>query len=322
MYNFYITQDGTITREGNTLYFIGPDFKRHLPVMNVKEIIISGKVSLSSWALDYLSKLSIIVHIISINGKYMSSLIPGNRNEKGNTTVQQVKAYLSDTRFKIAAEMVTGIKNNILANLRYYNDNNMIGKFIKSIESYNPDYYSKDINKILGVEGNIWSTYYSSFPFIYKKYPAFKREFYPPKDELNAMISYGNALLYATTLTNIFITGLNPSISFLHEPSERSFSLALEIADIFKPVIVERVIANLVTKNIMPDNSFRKEDNGCYLSLNGRRKFIEYYNEKLNTVIKIGNNYLSYNSIIEKEAYNLLSAIKNNDKYTSFRSRS
>ncbi|BAB59247.1 hypothetical protein [Thermoplasma volcanium GSS1] len=322
MYNFYITQDGTITREGNTLYFIGPDFKRHLPVMNVQEIIISAKVSLSSWALDYLSKLGIIVHIISTNGKYMSSLIPGNRNERGNTTVQQVKAYLSDKRFKIAAEMVNGIKNNILANLRYYSDNNEITKYIKAIESYNPDYNSNDINKILGVEGNIWSTYYSAFPFIYKKYPDFKREFYPPKDELNAMISYGNALLYATVLTKIFITGLNPSISFLHEPSERSFSLALDIADIFKPVIVERTIANLVNKNIMAHDSFRFEDNGCYLSLNGRRKFIEYYNEKLNTVIKIGNNYLSYNNIIEREAYNLLNAIRNDEDYKSFRSRS
>ncbi len=319
MYNFYITQDGTITREGNTLYFIGPDFKKHMPVMNVKEIVISGKVSLSSWALDYLSKLGIVVHIISETGKYMSSLIPGNRNEKGNNTVLQVQHYLSPKRLEMAAEMVEGIKYNILSNLRYYNKNNVLDKSIKMIESYYPG--KRGINEILGTEGNIWSVYYSTFPFIYKNYPNFKREFYPPKDELNAMISYGNSLLYANTLTAIFITGLNPSVSFLHEPSDRSFSLALDIADIFKPAIVERIIGTLVNKNIITSDDFKKEDKGCYLSLSGRRKFIEYYNDKLNSVIKNGNKYVSYNSLLEIESYKILNAIKNNEKYQSFRSR-
>ncbi len=319
MYTFYITTDGSITREGNTLYFIGPDFKRHLPVVNIKDIIISAKVSLSSWALDYLAKLGIIVHLIKSDGRYMSSLIPGNRNEKGINTVFQVKKYLSDKRLEIAAEMVNGIKYNILENLRYYNHDNILNKYIENIEKYIP--FKKDINGILGVEGNIWSNYYSSFPFIYKNYPEFKREFHPPKDELNAMISYGNSLLYSNTLTAIFNTGLNPSISYLHEPSERSFSLSLDIADIFKPVIVERVISTLVNKNIINDNDFKKDDNSCYLSLNGRRKFIEYYNEKLSSTIKNGTNYVSYNGLIENEAYKLLKFIKDDEKYSSFKSR-
>lgn len=149
MYNFYITQDGTITREGNTLYFIGSNFKRHMPVMNIKEIIILAKVSLTSWALDYLSKLGIIIHIISPNGIYMSSLVPGNRNEKGTSTVLQVKAYLSDKRFEIASEMVNGIKHSILENLRRYNFSGILEKNISMVESYYPD--RKDINSILGV---------------------------------------------------------------------------------------------------------------------------------------------------------------------------
>ena len=319
MYTFYITQDGSITREGNTLYFISPDFKKHMPVFNIRDIIISAKVSLSSWALDYLSKLGIIVHILTDSGKYMSSLIPGNRNEKGINTVLQVKNYLSSKRMEIASEMVIGIKHNILNNLRYYNKDNNLSRFIEQIESYYPD--SSDINKILGTEGNIWSVYYSTFPLIYKNYPQFKREFHPPKDELNAMISYGNALLYANILSSIIIAGLNPSISFLHEPSERSFSLALDLADIFKPIIVERIIGTLVNKNILTDNDFNKENGSCYLSISGRKKFIKNYNNKLKSVIKINANYFSYSSLFDREAYNLLKSLKNNEKYISYKAR-
>ncbi len=319
MYTFYITQDGSITRDGNTLYFIGTDFKKHMPVFNIRDIIISAKVSLSSWALDYLSKLGIVVHILTQSGKYMSSLIPGNRNEKGTNTVLQVKAYLSSKRMEIASEMVMGIKHNILNNLKYYNKENSLSSFIDQIESYFPD--RSNINKILGTEGNIWSVYYSTFPLTYKNYPEFKREFHPPKDKLNAMISYGNSLLYTNVLSSIIISGLNPSISFLHEPSERSFSLALDLADIFKPLIVERIIGTLVNKNILTDHDFNKESSSCYLSTSGRRKFIENYDNKLKSVIKVNTNYLSYSSLLDREAYNLLRSLKNNEKYISYKGR-
>ncbi|AAT42634.1 type I-B CRISPR-associated endonuclease Cas1b [Picrophilus oshimae] len=318
MYNFYITQDGEITRDGNTLYFVGKDFKRHLPVMNVNEIIISAKVSISSWALDYLSKLGIMVHILNIYGNYMSSLIPGNRNEKGNIIIMQVRSYLNDDRLYIASQMVLGIKHNILRNLRYYNKNNALDDKIEKISGYYPD--GNNINSILGTEGNIWSTYYSAFPYIYKKYHEFKREFHPPKDELNAMISFGNSLLYSNVITSIFLNGLNPSISYLHEPSERSFSLALDISDIFKPVIVERVIANLVNNNIIDSNHFTKENNGYYLNDNGRKIFINYYNQKMNSTINIKGNYVSYSRVIDMEVQKLIRHLKMNEKYIPFKS--
>lgn len=318
MYNFYITQNGEITREGNTLYFVGKDFKRHMPVMNVKEIVISAKVSISSWALDYLSKLGIIVHILTDYGTYMSSLIPGNRNEKGNTTIMQAKSYMSSDRIYIASEMVNGIKHNIIQNLRNYNKGNILDKTIERVSNFYP--YRDNINAILGIEGNIWSEYYSVFPYIYKNYPTFKREFHPPKDELNAMISYGNALLYANMLTSIFINGLNPSISYLHEPSERSFSLALDIADVFKPVIVERVIAKIVNNNMINSNYFRKSNEGCYLNDNGRKIFIKYYNEKLESTIKYNSNYVSYSGLIDMEVHKIINHLKSINKYKSYKS--
>ncbi|MGC9123887.1 MAG: CRISPR-associated endonuclease Cas1 [Thermoplasmata archaeon] len=133
MYTYYISKDGKIEREGNTLYFIGEDFKKHLPVMNIRDLIITGKVSISSWALDYISKLGIIVHFISEDYTYLSTIMPSNNDETGNITIKQAIHYLdTEKRMYIASEIVKGIKHNIIKNLKYYNDDNILDNHIKN----------------------------------------------------------------------------------------------------------------------------------------------------------------------------------------------
>jgi len=319
-YSYYITQNGKIEREGGTLYFIGKDFKKHLPAQNVSEIILAAKVSISSWALDYFSKVGILVHIINEDFQYLSSIIPYTRSELGQNIILQSQLYLDpNKRKKLAAEIVNGIKYNIIRNLRYYNNKIDLNTEILKIKNYDP--FKEDIEAIRGIEGNIWSVYYSTFSKIFKNIGQFERKYNPPPDPINAMISFGNALLYSSTLTSIILSGLNPSISFLHEPSDRSFSLALDIADIFKPVIVERIIANLINNNIIKENYFVYRDNGCYLNDLGRKVFIENYRNKIETVIKLrnSNRHLSYQNIILDECYKIMKYIKGERNYKAYR---
>ena len=319
MYEFYISRSGVLEREGNTIYFKGEDFKTHIPVDNISEIIIAAKVGLSSWAIDYLSKLNIPVHVLTENGTYLASLFPFGKNAAGIDTVKQALAY-SNTgqRTRIAKEMVMGIRGSILRNLRYYNGENLLDDVIERVRSYKPT--GETVDSIMGYEGNIWNAYYSAFPKMFRDYPSFRRSFHPPTDRLNAMISFGNALLYSSTLTKIVISGMNPAISFLHEPSDRSFSLALDIADIFKPVIVERIIGNLANNRLLGDSDFRVDGEACYLSNKGRKKFLEYYSEKMNTSVKTERGYVTYGTLIKEECMKLLKDIRGGEKYRSFRS--
>ncbi|MEM4058604.1 MAG: type I-B CRISPR-associated endonuclease Cas1b [Thermoplasmata archaeon] len=320
MYSYYITQNGKIEREGSTLYFIGEDFKKHLPAQNISEIIISAKVSISSWALDYFSKVGIIVHVLSEDFQYLSSIIPYTRSELGQNVILQSEYYLDNTkRIKIAAEIVNGIKYNILRNLRYYNEKIDLNTEISKIKNYDP--YKNEIEAVRGIEGNIWNVYYSTFPKIFKDLSHFERKYNPPPDPINAMISFGNTLLYSTTLTAIILSGLNPAISFLHEPSDRSFSLALDIADIFKPVIVERMISNLINNKIIKDSYFTEKNDGCYLNAIGKKIFMENYRDKIETVLKLreNNKYLSYQSIIQNECYKLMKSLRGEIDYKAYR---
>ena len=319
MYEFYLTKNGTVERDGNTLYFKGEGVKQSIPVLNISEIIVSSKVSFSSWAIDYLSKLNICVHFLRESGSYMSSLIPSGKNEIGIITLKQAQYHSDlDKRTKIAAEIVRSIKSGILRNIRYYNNNNLLDKHIEKINSYRiPE---ENIQAIMGIEGNIWNVYYSTFPLIFKGQESFKREFHPPIDPLNSMISFGNAILYSSVLTKIMTTGLNPSISFLHEPSDRSFSLALDIADIFKPIIVERVIAKIVNNHMVDDSCFREVKGGIYLNEKGKKIFLEQYSEKINSSLKYGNIYTTYGGLVRTECIKLIKHIKGEEIYKSIRS--
>ena len=85
-----------------------------------------------------------------------------------------------------------------------------------------------DVPELMGMEGNIRSLYYKAWNLIINEEISFeKREKHPPTNPVNALISFGNSLVYTTVLSEIYKTQLNPLISFLHEPGERRFSLSL-----------------------------------------------------------------------------------------------
>ena len=132
--------------------------------------------------------------------------------------------------------------------------------------------YRKQIEKaasiemLMGIEGNIRKTYYSSWKNIIDQEIEFdKRVMNPPDNRMNSLISFVNMLIYTKVLTEIYHTQLNPTISYLHEPGTRRFSLSLDIAEIFKPLIGDRLIFSLLNRNQISKKSFRSDLNGLQL---------------------------------------------------------
>ena len=109
-------------------------------------------------------------------------------------------------------------------------------------------------------------------------------------------------------LKKIKETYLDSTISFLHEPSDRRHSLSLDLAEIFKPLFVDRVIFNLVNNKVINSNDFIRIGSLCYLNDNGKKKFIQAYQEKLETTIFIQklNRNVSYQNLVKMECYKLI----------------
>ncbi len=316
----YLTQEGIIKRESNTIYFVNKEMNRALPIENISEINCLARITLRSGAAYYLMNAGIPVHFFNKYGFYVGTLYPRAQLNSGLVIVKQVEHYLShEKRMYIAKEMVEGIKHNILKNLKYYRKRGKdVDKYIEKIEDV--EIGGRTIPDIMNREAQIWITYYKSFNSFLRGFKMVRREYHPPSDELNALISYGNSLLYTAALTEIYNTYLHPSISYLHEPSERRFSLALDIADIFKPVIVERVIFTVVNNGIIKKSDFEK-DIGYYLKPSAKKKFLEVYDEKMRTTImhRELHRKVSYRRLLRLEAYKLVKHVIGDKKYESFR---
>jgi len=327
--NYYITTNGILKRKQNTVYFVRKKEneeleKKILPIEKIYTIYAYGRITFSSGVVSYLSKHCIPIHFFNKYGFYESSLYPRETLVSGSLLVKQVEHYLDkEKRIELARQIIIGSIENILKNLEYYERNKgELQEEIEKIKSFlNELEKQTEISQIMAIEGNVRELYYQSFNKIFpEKFHFDKRTKRPPENMINCLISFGNSLLYSTVLTELYNTQLNPTISFLHEPSERRFSLALDLSEIFKPLLVDRVIFKLINKKIIEEKHFVKELNSTLLNDNGRRLFLENYEEKLKTTIKhkeLGKN-ISFQRLIRLECYKLIKHLIGVKRYKPF----
>ncbi|WP_421077885.1 type I-B CRISPR-associated endonuclease Cas1b [Methanothermococcus sp. Ax23] len=314
--NKYITTDGKLVRKENTIYFIDKNGKRTpIPVEKIYAIYSYGSLSYTSKVVELLAKYNVPIHYFNRNGWYVGSFYPKGERFSGNVVVHQSSHYLDKyKRNHLAKKFVEGSAKNIHRNLSRYKVDFPIDDIMKRLDN------SSNITDIMSVEALMRNEYYGNFDKIINNFQFEKRSRRPPHNEINALISFGNSLLYATVITEIFNTYLHPTISYLHEPSDRRFSLALDIADVFKPLLVDRVIFNLINRKIIREDHFEKDLNFCLLNDEGRKLFLSYYKKQLENTIKhrkLGRN-VSYQRLIRLECYKLQKHILGMEKYEPF----
>ena len=138
---------------------------------------------------------------------------------------------------------------------------------------------------------------------------------------MNALISFGNSILYTKTISQIYNTHLNQSISFLHEPSEGRLSLSLDLSEVFKPIIVFKTIFDVVNnKKIQVTKHFKKELNYCVLNENGRKIFLQELEGRMENVFvhKKLNRKVSYKTAIKLDGYKLIKFIMEDKEFRPF----
>ncbi len=322
--DYYILQDGELVRKENTIWFKNENTKRALPVERIYSIYAYGKINMSSGVIGHLAKNKIPVHFFNYYGFYISSLYPRETLISGDLIVKQVAHYINGIeRLLIAQRFVEGATGNILKNLQYYQRQGYELKgFIEQIEKTLQTLpQMTSIAQTMSVEGKIRERYYRALDVIFpEQYKMGKRTRRPPTNRTNTLISFGNSLLYTTTLSEIYNTQLNPTISYLHEPFERRYSLSLDVSEIFKPFIVDRVIFKLILKNMLDDGCFRGELGDMALSEKGKRLFLKEYHTKLETTIhhRGVKRKVSYKRLIRMELYKLINHLLNIENYKPF----
>lgn len=321
----YVFSDGELKRNNNTLYFDSGNNKKYMPVENIGEMMIFGEVTIGKKLLEFVSKNEILLHFFNYYGYYVGTYYPREHNNSGHVILKQSEYYLdSSKRLVLAKKFVSGAMNNIMKVLSYYNNRSKeLDSYIRNVEELNSKIDNvRDIDTLMSYEGNARNYYYKSFNQIIDSdlFRFSERTRRPPETMLDALISFGNSLLYTTVLSEIYKTHLDPRIGYLHSTNFRSFTLNLDVSEIFKPIIVDRTIFSLLNKGMLKESHFMKELNGVYLNEKGRKVFVEEYQGKLETTInhKKLNREVSYRTLIRLELYKIEKHLMSDEEYKPY----
>lgn len=308
----YIRTPGTLSREDNSLTFRNEKGITHLPIQGLKELYLLNEVSLNSKLLSFLSMANITVHFFDYYGNFRGTFYPKEARVSGKVVLLQAKSCL-ENRMVIARSFVLAIAANIHEVLYHYfkHGNKEIKPYLDWLKKDVPILITKvnDIPHLLNIEGEIWRRFYETFQFfLLEDFVMNKRVKRSPDNPINALISFGNSILYAKTITQIYHTHLDQSISFLHEPSDKRFSLSLDISEAFKPILVFRTIFDLVNnRRLQVTKHFSQKYNYCILNDAGRDIYIVALEERMQQVFmheKLKRK-ISYLTAIKYDAYKL-----------------
>lgn len=324
--SFYVYNSGDLKRKDNTLQFTSYDGeKRDIPIERIDEIYVMSEMTFNTAFINFISQYGIPLHFFNYYSFYTGSYYPKEKLLAGQLLVKQVENYTYyGKRMSIARKFIEAAADNIYRNLRYYNGR---GKDV-SLYMAEIDFLRKklpatqSIEELMGIEGNIRKHYYSAWNVIVDQNINFeKRVMHPPDNMINSLISFVNSLIYSKVLCEIYHTQLNPTISYLHEPGVRRYSLCLDIAEVFKPLIGDRLIFSLLNRNQITEDSFTKELNFLHLKKESSRLIVQELESRLKKTImhKELGRQVSYQYLIRLEAYKLIKHLIGEKEYEGFK---
>ncbi len=321
----YIFSIGELSRKDFSILFKNEKGNIYLPIKDTRELYCFNEVSLNTKFLDLIAKSGITVHFFNYYGNYSGTFYPKEYLVSGNLTVKQALAFTSK-RQVVAKAIINGIAENIRELLYHYYRHGKI-----ELKDY-LDWLRRDvprlleltdnIKQLLMIEGQIWSKFYDTFKiFLPEDFILNKRVRRPPDNPMNALISFGNSILYTKTITQIYHTHLNQSISFLHEPGESRFSLSLDLSEAFKPIIVFRTIFDCVNnRKLQVARHFESSFNYCLLNDAGKKVFIEALEDRMNSVFEHSKlkRKMTYKNAIKVDGYKLIKFILEDKPFRPF----
>ena len=321
----YLSSSGELKRRQNTLFFETKDGRKYIPIQDTQEIMVFGEVTINKKLLDFISQNGIPMHFFNYYGYYSGTFYPREHLNSGHMILMQAQHYMDqEKRMDVAREFVRGAIANILKVLQYYSRREVelsdVMDNIKALEEKLGT--AQDTDQLMGLEGNVREYYYKAFDRITNdaEFAFESRTRRPPRNRINALISFGNSMVYTAALSEIYKTHLDPRIGFLHTANFRRFSLNLDVAEIFKPIIADRLIFTLINKKMISPKDFEEGTDGVALKEKGKNTYLQQFDERMKSTVKYPslNREVSYRGLIRLELYKIEKHLLGEAKYEPF----
>lgn len=308
----YVREQGSYVRKKGGLMLVtkGKDKLEQLPLKQVEQLVLMGNVQLTTQAAKYFLNQRVDVVFMTIYGKYIGRLDP---TESKFANLRRLQGRLCDNpqrSLELARQIVIGkINNQRVVLQRRAEEDQEAAKALKGmLEMLKRVHEARTLDQLRGFEGSAAAHYFAGIRTFFPSEWGFEsRQYYPPPDPANALLSYAYTLLLKDVKTHLQIVGLDPSFGFFHALENNRPSLALDMMEEFRPSIADIVVLTLVLQQHITLRDFERTDDAgmpVRLSKAGEEALITAYEDRMAETVyhPIANGETSYRNAVEYQA--------------------
>jgi CRISPR-associated protein Cas1 len=321
MSTLYVTQQDTVLRKTDERLKVTQQSTTLLdvPMLKVSEVVIFGRVTVTAATLQALLEHHIAVCYLSEHGRYVGRFEPGLSKNSLLRSAQYRSAFDTTATLAVARQMVRGKLANMRVLLQRSNrgvDDLAVARAVEQLKIHLSALDTcRSLDQLRGLEGAGSAVYFGVFDTLLKPSGMrfAKRVRRPPTDPVNSLLSFGYALLANDIQSAVNTVGFDPYQGYLHVEHYGRPSLALDLMEEFRPLIVDSVVLTCVNKRIIGPEDFSVELGQVHrLTDAARRKFLLQYEERKNTEIHhpIFDYKVTYHRCFELQARLLAKRLK------------
>jgi CRISPR-associated protein Cas1 len=290
----YVTQQYTTLRKEDERLklYKGKELLIDIPIFKVNQVVIFGEVTVTASTIRLFAENKITLCYLTEWGKFISRM----EGDLSKNVIVRLKQYenhidIENGSMKFAKKFVSGKIRNSRTTLMKSNRGEEkseafkaaiddLNRLEKSLEEQN------NVDSIRGIEGRAAAVYFSVFSEMIKGDFTFQnRNKRPPKDPINAMLSFGYVMLANEISSAVSSVGLDPNIGYLHRLRYGRSSLALDLMEEFRSLFVDRLVISIVNNKILKEDDFETVLGEVKMSKKAIKKFLEAYEGKKNDEI-------------------------------------
>lgn len=310
----YVTQEDAFIGKVDERLHVKYEKKTILdvPLIKIDGVVILGRATVSPAVVSELLQRHIPVTFLTETGRYLGRIEPEVTKNIFVRKAQWQAIGESDQAIHVVQGFVRGklknYRNLLIRRQRENPDLDLSANVTRLEQAIAPIDTTKNINSLRGLEGAGSAAYFGCFDQLIRntEFTFNNRVRRPPTDPVNSLLSFGYSLLRHDIQGAVNIAGFDPFLGYLHCERYGRPSLALDLMEEFRPLIVDAVVLSTLNKQLLTKADFLTEPLSGAVSLTpeGRKRFLQQYGQKKQSEFKhpVLGRKCSYQEAFELQA--------------------
>jgi CRISPR-associated protein Cas1 len=323
----YLTEQGSVLRKTGDRLVVEKrrQVLLEVPCLKLDAVLVFGNVQVTTQALAELLDHGVELALLSLSGKLRGQLTPPKARNVPLRMRQYEAAHDAPLCLALAREVVRGKIASSAAVLRRFRRNHPEALAAAEVEELERSLGAVEAaataDSLRGVEGSAAARYFRALGALVPPALGFDgRSRRPPRDPVNALLSFGYVLVGNELQSLLDGMGFDPYLGFYHRLDYGRPSLALDLLEEFRAALVDRWSVGLLNLKVLGVEDFTTTaEGGVLLGREGMRRYFPAYEKELATPFAVDGEELTYRQLFRRQAERLARALTEGEPYRSFR---